>query len=76
MSGDCTPFLRTLTALYNGITGHEEENPAMSRSLDFLLIISGMRDSLADWDLPEFARVDQLMDSSVLTLLLTSLSID
>ena len=42
LSGDCAPFLRTLTALYNGMTGHEEETPAMSRSLDLLLVMSGM----------------------------------
>ena len=53
LSGDCAPFLRTLTALYNGMTGHEEETPAMSRSLDLLLVMSGMRDSLADGNLPE-----------------------
>ena len=34
LSGDCAPFLCTLTALYDGMTGHEEETPAMSRSLD------------------------------------------
>ena len=53
LSGDCAPFLRTLTALYNGMTGHEEETPAMSRSLDLLLVMSGMRDSVADGNLPE-----------------------
>ena len=53
LSGDCAPFLRTLTTLYNGMTGHEEETPAMSRSLDLLLVMSGMRDSLADGNLPE-----------------------
>ena len=42
-----------ITALYNGMTGHEEETPAMSRSLDLLLVMSGMRDSLADGNLPE-----------------------
>ena len=40
---DCAPFLRTLTALYNGMT----------RSLDLLLVMSGMRDSLVDGNLPE-----------------------
>ena len=53
LSGDCAPFLRTLTALYNGITGDEEETRAMSRSLDLLLVMSGMRNSLADGNLPE-----------------------
>ena len=53
LSRDCAPFLRMITALYNGMTGHEEETPAMSRSLDLLLVISGMRDSLADGNLPE-----------------------
>ena len=32
LSGDCAPFLRMITALYNGMTGHEEETPTMSRS--------------------------------------------
>ena len=54
LSGACAPFLRTLTALYNdGMTGHEEETPAMFRSLDLKLVMSGMRDSLADGNLPE-----------------------
>ena len=53
LSGDCAPFLRMITALYNGMTGHEEETPTMSRSLDLLLVMSGMRDSLADGNLPE-----------------------
>ena len=53
LSGDCAPFLRMITALYNGMTSHEEETPAMSRSLDLLLVMSGMRDSLADGNLPE-----------------------
>ena len=52
-SSDCASFLRTLTALYNGIPGHDEQPPAMSRSLDLLLVMSGMRDSLADGNLPE-----------------------
>ena len=43
LSGDCAPFLRMITALYSG-----EKTPAMSRSLDLLLVMSGMRDSLAD----------------------------
>jgi len=34
LSSDCAPFLRTLTALYNGIPGHDEQPPAMSRSTD------------------------------------------
>ena len=51
LCGDCAPFLRTLMALYNGVTGHEEETPAMSRSLDLLLVMLGMRDSLADGNL-------------------------
>ena len=53
LSGDCAPFLCTLTAKYNGMTGHEEQPPAMSRSLDLLFVMSGMRDSLADRNLPE-----------------------
>ena len=53
LCGDCAPSLRTLTALYNSMTGHEEEIRAMSRSLDLLLVMSGMRDSLADGNLPE-----------------------
>ena len=53
LSGDCAPFLRMITALYNGMTDHEEETPAMSRSLDLLLVMSGMRDSLVDGNLPE-----------------------
>ena len=53
LSGDCAPFLPVVTALYNGMTGHEEETPAMTRSLDLLLVMSGMRDSLADGNLPE-----------------------
>ena len=53
LSGDCAPFLRMITALYNGMTGHEEETPTMPRSLDLLLVMSGMRDSLADGNLPE-----------------------
>ena len=57
LSGDCAPFLRTLTALYIGMTGHEEETQAMSRSLDLLLVMSGMRDSLADG---KFARVHRI----------------
>ena len=47
LSGDCAPFLRTLVALYNGMT------PAMSRSVDLLLVMSWMRNSLADGNLPE-----------------------
>ena len=55
LSRECAHFLRTLTALYNGMTGHEEETPAMSRSLDLLFVMSGIRDSLADGNLPKFA---------------------
>ena len=56
LSGDCAPFLRMITALYNGMTGHEEETPAMSRSVDLLLVMSGMRDG-------NLYRVHRLMDS-------------
>ena len=53
LSEDCAPFLRTLAALYDGITGQGRQPPAMSRPLDLILVMSGVRDSLADGDLPE-----------------------
>ena len=55
LTREWAPFLRTLAALYNGITGQGRPppTPTMSRLLDLMLVMSDVRDSLADGDLPE-----------------------
>ena len=60
LSGDCAPFLRMITALYNGMTGHEGRN---SGDVSFPRPPVG---HVGDERLArrrEFARVHRLMDS-------------
>ncbi len=45
LTGDCAPLLRNLTVLYNRITGQGRQAPAMSRPLDLMLVLAGVRDA-------------------------------
>ena len=47
LTGDCAPFLRNFTGLYNRMAGGERSAPPMSRPLDIMFVLAGVKGALS-----------------------------